>query len=643
VPVDDPGPFWEAVLTGLAPGTTYHYTIGDTGIDHTFSTAPTGDFTWVDMGDTGTTLCQSWMAGIQQLVADQHPAFVTHGGDISYANECGEPAVHRYYVEQQVWSTGAAFMPVWGNHEYGPPSANAPLGTPRDTLANYKGRSAIPNPQTVPNDGPNQISNPGCGAESSSGTNTCPGEDWGWFYAGHVLFISYPEPWPGAYPAWEQTVHGVMQQAQDDPGVDFVVTYGHRPAYTSSAQANTDLRTALTQLAGDFSPTAANPTGKYVLNVNHHVHAEEVFAPIGGLVNITDGGGGAGQFNFPSTLATGSIFHVTHPAVLKGTYDATQHSLRVDILCGPAFGSSTKDPCQPGASIFNQTFTRPGGPPPAPALTAGIDDGTTGPTPTQTVTYTATAANPVPGSVAHGVAMTVTLPPQYSITGLGGGAQNGNTVSWDLGDLGGGTQASRQVTATLDANDGDSLTATVALASPDIICTDASNSCTASDIDTVTAVTQWIANQSVEANLTGWTGVYSSRSQITRVTSDAHDGSASVQVTNKSTSRGAAGVNAKPRPVTTTALGKPYTASVWLRGQTAGQVLNVLLKEYRPNGTVAGSRSVRYQVPDTGWHQLTVTYTAAGGGDQLAMSIFCGNLAAKAWFHADQMSLTSPN
>ena len=54
-PVDVAGPFYRVLLTGLTPGTVYHYRIGPTGADHQFETAPTGDFTWDDIGDTGST------------------------------------------------------------------------------------------------------------------------------------------------------------------------------------------------------------------------------------------------------------------------------------------------------------------------------------------------------------------------------------------------------------------------------------------------------------------------------------------------------------------------------------------------------------------------------------------------------------
>src|SRR5215470_6140049 len=43
LPFSSAGPFQEVVLTGLDPGTTYHYSIGG-GPDGTFATAPTGSF-----------------------------------------------------------------------------------------------------------------------------------------------------------------------------------------------------------------------------------------------------------------------------------------------------------------------------------------------------------------------------------------------------------------------------------------------------------------------------------------------------------------------------------------------------------------------------------------------------------------------
>src|SRR5215212_12093773 len=53
-PISSPGPFQEVELTGLEPGTRYHYSIGG-GSDHTFTTAPTGSFRFNVMADAGSS------------------------------------------------------------------------------------------------------------------------------------------------------------------------------------------------------------------------------------------------------------------------------------------------------------------------------------------------------------------------------------------------------------------------------------------------------------------------------------------------------------------------------------------------------------------------------------------------------------
>ena len=134
LPTDEPGPFREVTLSDLSPGTTYHYMIGADGVDHTFATAPTGDYTSVDTGDTMSSSCPKpdtsvYMPQMQQLIAAQDPDFVTHGGDIAIANQCGQQAIHRYYTDIQTWSLTSALQVTFGNHEYGPPTTS-PLAPP---------------------------------------------------------------------------------------------------------------------------------------------------------------------------------------------------------------------------------------------------------------------------------------------------------------------------------------------------------------------------------------------------------------------------------------------------------------------------------------------------------------------------------
>ena len=53
-PFSSSGPFQEVRLAGLDPGTIYHYSIGG-GVDHTFTTTPTGDFRFDAEADIGSS------------------------------------------------------------------------------------------------------------------------------------------------------------------------------------------------------------------------------------------------------------------------------------------------------------------------------------------------------------------------------------------------------------------------------------------------------------------------------------------------------------------------------------------------------------------------------------------------------------
>lgn len=122
--------YHHARVTGLRPGTTYHYRVrhdGGGAEDATFRTAPAGPapFTFTAFGDQGVS------AGAQAVtarVAALAPAFHLHAGDICYANNrgLGKPA-ELNHPNNAVWdtwltqmttvATTAPWMPAVGNHE----------------------------------------------------------------------------------------------------------------------------------------------------------------------------------------------------------------------------------------------------------------------------------------------------------------------------------------------------------------------------------------------------------------------------------------------------------------------------------------------------------------------------------------------
>ena len=104
-------------------------------------------------------------------------------GDLTYADIRTLADVDRHFDDVMSWSRRAAYMPVWGNHEWGDKGG--------DDLRNYKGRFALPNPAASP------------GAPAAG----CCGEDWYWFDQGAVRFIVYPEPYnDDTWPDWARAV-----------------------------------------------------------------------------------------------------------------------------------------------------------------------------------------------------------------------------------------------------------------------------------------------------------------------------------------------------------------------------------------------------------------------------------------------------
>ncbi len=396
-PVDVTGPFYRVLLTGLTPGTVYHYRIGAGGADHQFETAPTSDFSWDDIGDTGSSYylpgspagCnRPFMPSYWQLLAADNADLYTHGGDVSYANQCGNAASHQVFDDVQTVTTLRPMEWTQGNHEYGAPQPGAPAGTVRDVLNNYKGRWVMAHGQSVPNDTALQTSHPGCAATGVTG-NACPGNDWGWFDVGHVRFISRPEPEPKAYPDWQAKADAIMADAQADPNIYLVVTYGHRTACSSlrvngAYASDPNVAPAVAALGDRYSPVA-RPDGKYVLDIGHHVHAAEICGPVHGVWELTDGGGGAEEASIVATNPL-SVWNSIHLAYLHSTM--VGNTLTLNYVCGPLFtvNPTKAPPCTMGSVMRTLTITAPTGatpppPPPPPTeyvLNQSFEAGTTG-------------------------------------------------------------------------------------------------------------------------------------------------------------------------------------------------------------------------------------------------------------------------
>jgi hypothetical protein len=323
-PYSSSGPFREVRLGGLKSGTAYHYSIGG-GADNTFSTAPKGPFRFDVEADVGDSQTDPQVLTTQKQIAGDKPAFVIVAGDLTYANDNGQRAADQHFDDVQAWSRRAAYMPAWGNHEW---------DSSDDDLRNYKGRFAIPNAQASP------------GAPAAG----CCSEDWGWFDAGGVRFISYPEPYRSAtWLDWQSKAGRLMEAAQANPQIHFIVTFGHRPAYSSGYHSgDTGLAAIMNSFGDKYS--------KYVLNLNGHSHDYERFVPIHHVVHITAAGGGADleSWSGKDSRTAFRMLHLEHVRV-----DVTAKRIRIQALCGPA-SSHDEGSCRVGQAIDSYTITSGG-------------------------------------------------------------------------------------------------------------------------------------------------------------------------------------------------------------------------------------------------------------------------------------------
>jgi hypothetical protein len=337
LPFSSKGPFREAKITGLEESTLYYYAIGN-GPAHTFRTPPArgaSGFTFYVQGDIGNARDWKRVAACQSMIAEGKPDFVLCVGDLTYGNSVGPRAVDAHFNDVMPWSLDAAYMPAWGNHEWDEPG--------KDDMRNYKGRFDLPNPQSSPAD--RKVPHAG------------GGEDWYWFDYGNARFIAYPEPWSGAWKDWSVRARKVMHEAQEDTAITFIVTFGHRPAFSSG------LHEGEPELQGIIGTLHARNT-KYVLNLNGHSHDYERTHPQWKVTHITAGTGGS---DLEESEDSGclwrlcpqppwSAFRAMHHSVVKFRVEADR--IEGTVYCGPAGGTGSNPndiSCVQGSVI--DTFT----------------------------------------------------------------------------------------------------------------------------------------------------------------------------------------------------------------------------------------------------------------------------------------------
>ena len=341
LPTSSPGPYWEARLTGLQENTLYHYRIGN-GPIRTFRTPPprgSSGFWFAEQADVGSTLTWPNVGITQTMIAannphipgDDRPRFVLVPGDITYGDQNSLADVDQHFNDVMAWSQDAAYMPAWGNHEW------ATGGEP-DNLNDYEGRFDLPNSQTTP--------------AAAVAVGNGPADDWYWFDYGNARFIAFPEPFDDTWDVWAADVDPIMDAAQRDARIRFIITFGHRPAFSSGADHsnNPSLANHMALLHGRYS--------KYVLSIHAHSHHYERTHPhlTGGMQYIVGAGGGSSLGGLTATQPAWSAFRMNYLHHLRIHVQAD----RIDgyVICGPP-ASGGAGPCPQGTVMDTWTVEAP--------------------------------------------------------------------------------------------------------------------------------------------------------------------------------------------------------------------------------------------------------------------------------------------
>jgi hypothetical protein len=338
-PFSTPGLWQVATVTDLSPGTEYGYEVGHPKlpVPSFFRTPPTPGttpFTFVAIAGVGAAIDFHDLPGLHRLVALSEPDFVLGLGDLTFADIRSQASVDRHFEDVMQWSRKAAYMPLWGEHEWATSS--------RDDLRNYKGRFALPNAQTSP------------GAPAAG----CCGQDWYWFDHGNIRFISYPEPYAdGTLTDWAAKAEPIFAAAEANGALEVVVTMGHRAAYSSAADeaANAPLRKLLDGFGAKYR--------KYALDLAGHGFAYERSKPIGHVVHIVVpvGGGELTRADTPcgwpscKPPAT-TAFRAIHHGLLRFT--ARPRGLKVEAFCSRSTPGRDDIHCADG-EIFDHVMIEP--------------------------------------------------------------------------------------------------------------------------------------------------------------------------------------------------------------------------------------------------------------------------------------------
>ena len=146
-------------------------------------------------------------------------------------------------------------------------------------------------------------------------------------------------------------------------------------------------------------------------------------------------------------------------------------------------------------------------------------------------------------------------------------------------------------------------------------------------------------NSGFENDLAGWNTSGSAAGVVLAREAGGHSGGWAARLANTAAGAGTCTLNDSPNAVKTTAAGG-YTATLWVRGQSAGQTLKLRLREY--TGTTLVGSAISDLSLTTGWQQASVSYVPkSAGASTLDLNAYVSGAPPGTCFLADDATITS--
>jgi PKD repeat protein len=151
--------------------------------------------------------------------------------------------------------------------------------------------------------------------------------------------------------------------------------------------------------------------------------------------------------------------------------------------------------------------------------------------------------------------------------------------------------------------------------------------------------TNLVGNPGFDVDTAGWSTAGSGTLvTLTRITPGRDGTGGAARLFNGATGTRKCVLNDQPNWVTTTTAGR-YTSSIWVRGDSAGALIKINIREMN-GSTVVKSRVGNFTLT-TAWQQITVSHTILSPGSTLDLQVFLPKAQAPpgTCFYADDASI----